>query len=199
MFESLPTISTHEVLLMFHILGTILGVGGATISDIIFLRSTKDGVIQKKEWDILRYVSFVIWVGLIVAIASGVGFLLENSSITENPKVLAKLTIIGIIFFNGVFLHWRIFPLISSMIGKKMQDTQFVNNMTMVFTSGAISISSWYVVFILGAWRGLNNTLTYWEILLVYSIILVISIIVSNLIGRIHAKKIITIYTQHKE
>lgn len=193
-----PTIDSFEIFTIFHILGTILGVGGATISDIVFFKATKDGTIQDKEWGILRYISFVIWTGLIVAILSGIGFLLQMDDI-NNPKIWAKVTIIGVIFLNGVFLHWKIFPLFASMVGKKMEDTQFVNNMTMVFTSGAISITSWYLVFIMGAWRGLNNTLSYPQMIVIYLAILSFAILTANFIGRKHSKKIITIHLKKAE
>ena len=114
-----PTISTHEILLIIHIIGTVLGVGGATMSDLIFFRATRDNVIQRHEWDILQTVSRVIWVGLIVAVLSGIGFLLQMDDIS-NPKIWAKVTIIGVILLNGVFLHWKIFPLFKSMVSKNM-------------------------------------------------------------------------------
>lgn len=183
-----PTVSVKEVLLVVHIIGTVLGVGGATMSDIIFFRATKDEKMDSREWDILQTVSKVIWVGLLLAIISGVGFLLQMDDIS-NPKIWAKVTIIGVIFLNGVFLHLKIFPLFKSMLNKKIKNTQFEQNMTTVFTSGAISITSWYIVLILGAWRGLNNTLSYWQILCAYLVILMFGIAVANVVGRMHAKK----------
>lgn len=184
-----PTVSTREVLLVIHIIGTVLGVGGATISDLIFFKATKDEKMDSHEWGILRAVSKVIWVGLALAIISGIGFLLQMDDIS-NPKIWAKVTIIGVIFLNGVFLHWKIFPLFASMVGKKISNTQFAENMTTVFTSGAISITSWYIVLILGTWRGLNNTLSYWQILCAYIVILMFGIAVANIVGRMHTKKI---------
>lgn len=190
----LPTINIHTLLLMAHILGTTLGVGGATISDLLFFRSTQDGRIEAKEWEILKMVSVVIWVGLLLAVASGLGFLVEYAMTPEktqylaNPKIWAKLTIVGIIFANGLLLHWKLFPIFESMVGRPMGESRFVKNMTLVFTSGAISITSWYTVFIMGAWRGLSFTLTYWQILVAYGIILAGAILVANIVGRMHAK-----------
>lgn len=190
-----PTISTKEVLLVIHIIGTVLGVGGATISDIIFFRATKDEIMDRKEWDILRTVSLVIWGGLILAVVSGVGFLLQMDDIS-NPKIWAKVTIIGVIFLNGVFLHFKIFPLFKSMLDKKIKNTQFQKYTTTVFTSGAISLTSWYVVLVLGTWRGLNNTLSYWQILLAYCVVLMVGIAVANIVGRVHTK---TIHKKNKK
>ena len=190
----LPSINIHTLLIMAHVLGTTLGVGGATISDLLFFRATQDGRIEAKEWEILKMVSLVIWVGLLLAVASGLGFLLEYAMTPEktqylaNPKIWAKLTIVGIIFANGLLLHWKLFPIFESMVGRPMGESRFVKNMTLVFTSGAVSITSWYIAFIMGTWRGLNFTLNYWQLLLVYGVILASAIVVANVVGRMHAK-----------
>ena len=190
-----PTVSTKEVLLVIHIIGTVLGVGGATISDIIFFKATKDKIMDRHEWGILRSVSLVIWGGLIIAVLSGIGFLLQMDDIS-NPKIWAKVTIIGVIFLNGVFLHFKIFPLFRDMLDKKIKNTQFQQNMTSVFTSGAISITSWYIVLIMGTWRGLNNTLSYWQMLFAYCVILMVAVAVANVVGRAHIK---TMYKTSKQ
>ena len=151
--------------------------------------------MDRHEWGILRSVSLVIWGGLIIAVLSGIGFLLQMDDIS-NPKIWAKVTIIGVIFLNGVFLHFKIFPLFRDMLDKKIKNTQFQQNMTSVFTSGAISITSWYIVLIMGAWRGLNNTLSYWQMLFAYCVILMVAIAVANVVGRIHTK---TMYKTSKQ
>ncbi|MEX0916766.1 MAG: hypothetical protein WDZ44_01545 [Candidatus Spechtbacterales bacterium] len=193
----LPSFEIHTILFLGHIFGTALGLGGATISDLLFFRATKDGRFEAKEWEIMKLLSKVIWVGITLAILSGVGFLLEYAmtpekvGFLENDKIWAKMTIVGIIFLNGVFLHWKLFPIFESMVEGTKGVSKFPHRMTMVFTSGAISITSWYSVFIMGAWRGLNFTLSYWQIMLVYASILAFAIASANALGRWHTRKLV--------
>lgn len=193
----LPTITIHTLLIMAHVLGTAFGLGGATISDLLFFRATKDGRFEAKEWEIMKLLSRVIWLGITLAVLSGIGFLFEYAmtpekvALLENDKIWAKMTIVFIIFLNGIFLHWKLFPIFESMVEGTKGKSKFPGSMMMVFTSGAISITSWYSVFIMGTWRGLNFTLTYWQFLGLYGTILAVAIAGANMVGRWHTRKLV--------
>jgi len=193
-----PTINVHTLFVMAHILGVTLGLGAATISDILFFQATKDGRFEAKEWEIMKLLSRVIWVGVALVILSGAWFLSEylldpeKARFLQNPKIWAKASMVGIIFLNGLFLHWKVFPIFESMVEGAKKATKFPANMTMVFTSGAISVTSWYSAFIMGTWRGLSFTLEYWQIMAVYAGILAFAIGVANCFGRWQTRKLVT-------
>lgn len=120
-----------------HIIGTVLGVGGATFAEIFYIKSAKDGKIDPYESDTLRTVYFVLRLGLIILVISGFGFLLstrlEGQSIyLYSPRTWAKLTITLLIAINAILLQVRKMP---------------------IFLGGPISLTSWYAALIIGAWR----------------------------------------------
>ncbi len=113
----------------------------------------------------------------------------EYHSARENPKIWAKVTIVIVIILNGVLIHRRIIPLLRESLGRPIIKTKIMDNLTMVLSSGAISLTSWYMAFFMGAWKLLNFTLSYWVMILIYFTVLVCAIIAANVIGRAHLKK----------
>lgn len=189
----------YAFLVILHIIGTALGVGGATISDFLFFKTIKDGRIEKTEFDLLKIASSVIWIGLALLAFSGVGFLLferlvphGHESLVYSAPFLAKMTIVLVIFLNGLVMHWKVFPICESSLDRPLAGSEFLRKKVVAFSTGAISIVSWYGALILGAWRGLEAS--YGEIVGVYLLILLGALIVSNIIGRMLAKRL-----QHKD
>lgn len=200
---SFPSIDLYTVFVILHLIGMGFGIVGATISDLLFFRSIKDKKLDKKEFDIMHFVSKIIWAGLFVAIASGAGFLylyisqdmtiIVNGEVVDkisNPKIWAKVTIISIIALNGLFIHRKVLPIFRKSIGQNINKSEVSKNLTLVLTSGALSATSWYSAFIMGAWSGLNFHFSYIEFIAIYIIILFIAILVANIVGRIHLKKL---------
>ncbi|HEX9664495.1 MAG TPA: hypothetical protein VGA49_01595 [Patescibacteria group bacterium] len=178
----------YTFLIISHLIGTALGVGGATASDFLFFKSIKDRQIDRTEFGFLKIVSNLVWAGFLILVFSGFGFLLlyrlQLPALAPDSwqRFWAKMTVVMIIFLNGLVMHWKVFPLFEEHIDKKLITPDFIKKAPIVFTTGAISIISWYSGLILGAWREL--TLSYLEIIFLYGVILAIGISVSNLIGR---------------
>lgn len=184
----------HSVLIVGHIIGTALGVGGATASDFLFFKAIKDKKISSTEFDFLKTVSKVVWLGFLILVFSGFGLLIfyrlnfGASEIVFRPGFLAKMTVALAIFFNGLLMHWKVFPLLEANLGKALnQPPDFLKKVRWVFYTGAISIISWYSALILGAWRGLE--LSYSKILLIYVFLLLAGLAAANFIGKKLLKK----------
>lgn len=180
-------------LIITHIIGTALAVGGATISDFLFFRILKTNRLSEDGFEFLHIISNVIWAGFLILIFSGFGFfMLYRLSFPEagaiyDPRLWMKLTISAVILFNGLLMHWKVFPALKSSIGDNVCSGEFIKKKTVMFTTGAISIVSWYTALILGAWRGLS--LSYLNILGIYIVIVALAIIAANIIGRSLIKK----------
>ncbi len=199
---SLPTIDLYTIFVILHLLGMGFGIVGATVSDLLFFRSIKDGKIEKHELDVMNFVSRFIWVGLIVAIISGIGFLylyiskdmttVVSSGVVEkisNPKIWAKITIVALIALNGILIHIKILPIFKKSINKSIKNSDISKNLTLILTSGALSVTSWYTVFLMGAWSGLNFHFSYFEFIGIYLLLILFAIVTSNVLGRMHLKK----------
>jgi hypothetical protein len=171
-----------------HIIGTAFGAGGATASDFMFFQVVRDKKIESNELDMLKTVSRVVWIGFVVLIISGLGFLVLGyyggylGDLLGSAKLQAKLTIVLIIFINGVLFHTRIFPIFKALLNHDLSSDKFVKNSRFIFSAGAISIVSWYSALILGAWRGIEAS--YPTIIGVYLAILLTAIVIANIVGK---------------
>ncbi|MYE38050.1 MAG: hypothetical protein F4X82_00835 [Candidatus Spechtbacteria bacterium SB0662_bin_43] len=194
---TLPSLDFYTILVILHLIGMSFGVVGASVSDMLFFKAIKDGIIDKQEFGIFQFFGRLIWVGLSIAIVSGIGFLVwyiaqditvagSDVEKIENPKIWAKVTIVAIITLNGLVLHRKILPLLRDSVGKPLVKTGITRHLTLVLTSGAVSITSWWSAFIIGAWSGLNFSLSSWAILVLYAVIVCSTIGVANVIGRRH-------------
>ncbi len=140
----------YQFLILFHIIGTVLGVGGATFAEILSTRALKDGTIDKEEGSMLKAVYTTLRIGLIIAVLSGFGLLLllrinGQEEHLLNPQLWAKMTIVSVLAFNAVLLTLHRIPF---------------------WLGGAISLTSWYAALLLGSWRGLSSS--YINIMLMY-------------------------------
>lgn len=182
----------HTFLVIAHIIGTSLGVGGVTLSDLYFFKILKRGKISEDTLGLLKTVSFAIWVGLIILTLSGFGFLIllrltkPELGVLYSPKLWAKLSIVAIVLFNGLIMHWKVFPLLESSVGKSLNSPEFLKKVWIAFTTGAVSFVSWYSALILGAWR---TDFSYLAISVAYLVIVAGAIIVVNVVGRYLIKK----------
>jgi len=121
-------------LIIMHIAGTILGVGGATMIEVHLHRAIKDGVISEDEKALLKTDYTVVRVGLIIALLSGFGFLLFYKMIGAtahmyDPILWAKLTIVVLIGINTLLLQAHKIP---------------------IYWGAGISFVSWWLAAILG-------------------------------------------------
>ncbi|PIR05032.1 MAG: hypothetical protein COV57_01380 [Candidatus Liptonbacteria bacterium CG11_big_fil_rev_8_21_14_0_20_35_14] len=147
------------IFLALHLLAMALGLGGATISDIMFFRFLRDLKISHFESSVLKTLSMIIWVGLGLAYISGIGlFLADPERLLESSKFLLKILVVLVITINGLFLNFYISPkLMKISFGKrhKHRDGELHYERKLAFAMGAISITSWYSAFVLGMMRGL--------------------------------------------
>ncbi|MDP3964186.1 MAG: hypothetical protein Q8Q20_00815 [bacterium] len=174
-------------LVVLHIAGVVLGVGAATISDILFLRVMRRQQLSVDELQIMKILGRVIWTGLALLFASGFGILISmginNADLLSHApaKVLVKLCITVIVFLNGLALHWYIHPLLEKL--SQQFDTGILfSRKGLMFTSGGLSIASWWTALILGAWRGLDQP--FWIILGAYALFVLASITGAHVVSR---------------
>lgn len=95
------------LLLVIHNLGTVLGMGGALISDILFFSFLSDGKISRKEVEVLHVMKSVVLYSLAVILLSGIGMVVSHPQryIGSTP-FLIKMTMVVVITLNGIALHF---------------------------------------------------------------------------------------------
>jgi len=185
------------VLLILHLLGFAIGVGGATISDILFFKFLYDFKISISEDKVLRAMSQIIWMGLFISIISGVGLWLGNmEALNTNPKFLVKVIVVAVITINGAFLNLMITPKLTSMSFKNKNVGESENKgmhvkkthgfRRLAFALGAISFTSWYSAFILGFFK--TTPFNFPELISIYVGILFLAVVGSQISEKIFCK-----------
>ncbi len=172
----------YSVLLSVHIIGIALGVGGATVSDVLFLQSIKNKKISADEFASLQAVSKIVWVGFLILLFSGAGMIIfslikiGSAPMLLLPRFQAKLIIALIIFINGLVFHFLSIPFLRKNINMSWESESITSKLPLFSIGGGISIVSWYSAFILGSLRGIDLPLLF--ILNIYGILVAGAILV---------------------
>ncbi len=146
-----------QILIIIHLVGTALGVGGATFAEINVLKALKDGIISPDESNLMHGVYTTMRVGLVIAVLSGLGFLVYYQlngmeELLYQAKLWAKMTIIGFLVLNAVLLHKKKISLL---------------------WGSAISFTAWYAALIIGSLGKISYS--YFEILGFYAVFVVVA------------------------
>lgn len=177
-----------------HLIGVACGVGGATVSDLLFFRVLRDRKITPDEFQILRVVSYVVWTSLVLFIISGLGFMyiqfLDQGRVLylDREPFLAKLTIFGIILINAFIFHLKTIPLLRGAVSVTRTMQMFTQHRLLFALTGSISIVGWYTLLVLGVIR-LVNPLSYLQILLLYIACVLCATTVAYLVLKLYTKK----------
>jgi len=173
-------------LTFFHILGVALGVGGATVSDLLFFRAITDRRISKDEFAMLHTMGYVLWAGLIILFLSGVGFVTSqlilsgSSTYLVSPWFWAKMTIVFTLFCNALVMHMKVFPFMTAHLDQELSYQKVKDKMILLSMTGVISIVSWYSAMTLGVTRGLD--FSYFFMINTYVLVLVTGILVAYIL-----------------
>lgn len=172
MFE----LTLFQIYLMIHLLGVVIGLGGALFSDVLFLTSIKKRKLTTSEVRIIQLAGHFVVFGLMVLIISGV--LLFSTNIEKylySAKFMAKMSIVFVLFLNGLVFHYFHIPKITKHVETNLMDApSFRSSWWFLLIGGAISAPSWLLAFMLGFIKKLPYS--YGEIMGVYVLILAASI-----------------------
>ncbi len=147
------------VIVIFHAFSAAIGVGAATITDIFFFKYLKDYKISETEHKTMETLSSVIWVALGVLIITGIGlFIPQSEKLLESSKFITKVVAVLVLVLNGVMLNLSISPRMMEItfgddFSHQKGELHFMRKLS--FALGAISIVSWYTIFILGSLKSI--------------------------------------------
>ena len=144
----------HDLFVTLHLFAMVVGLGGATYTDLLLIRFLKDLKISHKEADIIRFMSKMIFLGVLLALLSGLALFLEKPEVLlQTPKFLAKVVAFTIIVLNGTLLHIVVLPKLLHFSFKKEHFLykNILHLRKLGFIMGAISATSWYMVFLMGS------------------------------------------------
>ena len=173
--------SLFPQILTLHILAMAIGLGGATISDILFFRFLKDFRISKKEQEVLHILKNVILGSLIAVVVTGAGiYLSSTASYNASPAFAVKMIVVVVLAVNGGLLHAFVAPYLLHLnmehhkkMGRKWHK--------LAFGLGGISFVSWYTAFGIAMMKRFLPQ-SFFILLGLYLLALILGVIASKLI-----------------
>jgi len=156
-------ISLKTVLIGVHLLGLVFGFGAAIFLDLYLLRYVYFKAVESHTYELAEFGGKLVTVGLVLLWISGLGFLmlywLEAPQKLDNPKILAKVTIVFMLTLNGFALHFGPLARIKESEGRFLLDG--FSQMTRVLTLliGSVSFVSWAMAMMLGLTKEFNNVI----------------------------------------
>lgn len=137
-------------MLIMHFVGFVIGVGGATASDVMFLRSIKDKKISDDELGLIKTVSYVVIMGLVIVIISGLFLFLQNTTLLSSVGFQIKMTVVLLLTINGTLFHIYALPLMKKYLNDNFANEEIKNKLWIFVTMGGVSVVSWYSALVLG-------------------------------------------------
>lgn len=163
--EPLPHLRVLTLLVGLHLLGLCFGLGGATMLDLWVLRWIRRGSLPVEVGRTFHFISDAVAIGLGLLWLSGLGFLalyvMESPEKLENPKLWAKVLVVGVLTINGMIIHAFALPEVLRDLSRPLLHGVSRGKVAVFLVSGAISGVSWYTAFAFGIFRELNNNVTF--------------------------------------
>jgi len=171
-----PAQMSRGILRIFHFLGISLGLGAATLLDLMILRFFLGRVMTQQSFEIFAFLADLVSVGLKLLWVTGIGFLifyyLNDPVKLGNEKVWAKIVIVGILSINGFFIHKTVMPFMYGQIGLTMLEGVSLGRKILFVTTGMISFVSWYGPLVIANLPQLNFQVPMIQILVLYGLVL---------------------------
>lgn len=169
------------IVTIIHILGVVVGMGAALVSDFLFSFYSHDKRLSQSEKNTLNLLSNIVWTGLMIITLSGIGlFLSDIEKYLTSTKFLVKMSILVVLVLNGYVLHRYISK---SMIKRGfLSFHKYTGLRKLAFACGAISVISWLSVLSLGVISKVH--LSYSSLMTLYTAIITGSIIIALIVEK---------------
>jgi uncharacterized membrane protein len=126
-----------------HILGTVLGFGGAIAAAIIMLRLKTDEQ-RLHRGRIARGISPVTWAGYGLLVISGIVLTL-NFEFQYSWLFGLKHLLTAVLLVDALFIHFRYFPRYFRQIGT----TKFARTYAAMRDIGTLSVTCWIIILVI--------------------------------------------------
>ena len=148
-------VELKTIFVIFHLVGVVLGMGAALMTDIMFIKGAKNKILNAEEISFISLGSRTVWVGLFLIIFSGVTlFSLNPDGYLNSSKFLTKMLVAAVLTINGAIFHFKHLPFLRAQVDKDLTISgEFRKKSIGLFISGAVSSTSWFAALILGMLR----------------------------------------------
>jgi hypothetical protein len=176
-------------ILTLHLLGVVLGLGGALILDVMIFHFLNNLKISSREAVIMHLISQMIIFGLILLIVSGAALTFTDpGTYLGNSRFLMKMTGVFVVTLNGILLNLFVVPKMEQISFREGETKENSGLIRGAFVAGAVSMVSWFSVFILAMINPLEEA-SYPVLLGAYLVLLAGTITGGLITQKIYEKK----------
>jgi hypothetical protein len=151
-----------------------VGLGAATVTDITFFNFLRDGRINLSRDKIFRSLMNTVWIAAWIALLGGLFIFLGDPETYSRSIVFSlKTSIIGVLLVNGIIIRTYIQPRLQELGSAELRSAIPKH---VAFASAAISLISWYVVFLLDRLETLFIDMETGLLIYGFTLILVVSL-----------------------
>lgn len=168
--------NAFEYSLTVHILGVVLGLGGALCIDLMIFHFLKNFKITRRESVIMHMLSQMIIFGLILLMVSGLAlFASASADYLASSKFLMKMVTVVFVLVNGIVLNLYVVPKMEKISLQEKDQGRHEMLTRVAFIVGAVSVISWFSAYFL-AMLDILNVFSLGTLLIVYAILLSLAV-----------------------
>lgn len=148
--------SLYVALSTMHQLGLDIGLGACTVTYVVSAYGMIKPKIMPKAVALFQIISFIIWFGLFLLVASGIGLWLTSKDVygeaLQSKIFYLKLVFAGMATINGLFLNFIVTPAFEKSVNLEdfVHTKEYRKAMILGFIGGVISFTCWYGAFFTG-------------------------------------------------
>jgi hypothetical protein len=162
----------HTILVLFHLVGLILGFGMALAVDALLLKRAFFSRINKDLIQNVEFLSHLVALGLVILWISGIALAVDNylanAKFVTNAKFWSKVFIVIMLTIGAVNIHINVLPKVKEREGRSLLEGASILTCMNWALASSISIVSWSLPLILGAARELSYVTPFFTVLTFY-------------------------------
>lgn len=164
---------------LVHLLGLIMGFGGAILADLMILRFAILKPVERQIVNNARVLSHIVFAGLGLLWLSGAALVYirysADANVLNNQKIWAKVIIVSFLTVNGIAVHRFALSHLASRLGHQLFDVTKLSEMASLTMIAGISSVSWMLPFVLGVATEFNYKVPASQILGVYAALILVA------------------------
>ena len=162
----------HTILIVFHLIGLIIGFGVAIAVDALMLKRAFFSRINRDLIHTIEFLSQLVTLGLVILWISGIALALDNyhanASFVTNAKFWAKVCIVIVLTIGASNIHTNVLPRVRQYEGRSLLDRASAGTCFTWALASAVSIVSWTLPVLLGSARELSYVTPFFTVIFFY-------------------------------
>jgi hypothetical protein len=184
------SVIARQALLYGHIIAFALALATILKEDVRLLRAQRiDSASLLATAKLVKWLLLVLWVTGVPMVMMDIGT--DVSLLLGEPKLLAKLIVVGALTLNGVLLHLVAFPMVT---GKPQNPNKAA---TIAATLGAVSTTSWLYASFVAVSRIVAPYFSQYDFVILYLLLLAVAVPFAILVVRNRLKLLLIKSSDH--